>query len=202
MPSRCPLRCSGYHLAVRLRSVFTVPNIITMVRIALLPYFVLLMADDRVVAGAWFFGLLAFTDWIDGYIARRFNQVSEFGKVLDPVADRLIFFVGIGTVLYFHHFPIWLGIVILVREVSIAILMVGATIAGMDRFPVTAMGKKAAFGLMCAVPWITLGSAGGWWGVFVYIGWIAAVPAVAYSYISFAQYLPTVRANMASGRGR
>ena len=185
---------------MRLKSVFTVPNIITMVRIALLPVFVSLMADDRVVAGSWFFGLLAFTDWIDGYIARRFNQVSEFGKVLDPVADRLIFFVGIGTVMYFHHFPIWLGIVILVREVSIAILMVGATIAGMDRFPVTTMGKKAAFGLMCAIPWITLGSAGNWWGIFVYIGWIAAVPAVAYSYISFVQYLPTVRANMASGR--
>jgi phosphatidylglycerophosphate synthase len=78
--------------------------------------------------------------------------------------------------------------------------MVGATIAGMDRFPVTTMGKKAAFGLMCAIPWITLGSAGNWWGIFVYIGWIAAVPAVAYSYISFVQYLPTVRANMASGR--
>jgi cardiolipin synthase len=185
---------------VRLRVVFTIPNIITMVRIALLPVFVSLMADGRVVAGSWFFGLLAFTDWIDGYIARRFNQVSEFGKVLDPVADRLIFFVGIGTVMYFDQFPAWLGIVILVREVSIAVLMVGATALGMERFPVTATGKKAAFGLMCAVPWITLGSAGGWWSPFLYIGWAAVVPAVAYSYISFAQYLPTVRANMASGR--
>lgn len=185
---------------MRLRSVFTVPNIITMVRIAMLPVFVNLISDGRVVAGSWFFGLLAFTDWIDGYIARRFNQVSEFGKVLDPVADRLIFFVGIGTFMYFHHFPTWLGIVILVREISIAALMVGATAMGMERFPVTAMGKKAAFGLMCAVPWITLGSAGGWWTPFTYIGWVAVVPAVAYSYISFVQYLPTVRANMASGR--
>ena len=171
-----------------------------MVRIALLPFFFHLMADGRVVAGSWFFGLLAFTDWIDGYIARRFNQVSEFGKVLDPIADRLIFFVGIGTVMYFNHFPQWLGIVILVREVSIAVLMVGATALGMERFPVTVMGKRAAFGLMCAVPWITLGSAGGWWSPFTYIGWIAVIPAVGFSYVSFAQYLPTVRANMASGR--
>lgn len=173
-----------------------------MVRIALLPVFFHLMADGRVVAGSWFFGLLAFTDWIDGYIARRFNQVSEFGKVLDPIADRLIFFVGIGTVMYFNHFPQWLGIVILVREVSIAVLMVGATALGMERFPVTVMGKRAAFGLMCAVPWITLGSAGGWWSPFTYIGWIAVIPAVGFSYVSFAQYLPTVRANMASGVGR
>lgn len=191
---------SEYPENVRLRSVFTIPNIITLVRIALLPTFVSLMADGRVVAGSWFFGLLAFTDWIDGFIARRFNQVSEFGKVLDPVADRLIFFVGIGTVMYFHHFPVVLGVVILVREVSIAVLMVGATALGMERFPVTAMGKKAAFGLMCAVPWITLGSAGGWWRPFTYLGWLAAIPAVAFSYVSFVQYLPTVRANMASSR--
>ncbi len=171
-----------------------------MVRIAMLPVFVNLISDGRVVAGSWFFGLLAFTDWIDGYIARRFNQVSEFGKILDPVADRLIFFVGIGTVMYFHHFPVWLGVVILVREISIALLMVGATALGMERFPVTAMGKKAAFGLMCAVPWITLGSVGGFWRPMFYVGWLAAIPAVAFSYVSFAQYLPTVKANMASGR--
>ena len=116
---------SDYHHIVRLRSVFTLPNVITMIRIAMLPFFVLLMGDERVVAGSWFFGLLAFTDWIDGFVARRFNQVSEFGKVLDPVADRLIFFVGIGTVMYYDFFPVWLGIVILVREVAIAVLMVG-----------------------------------------------------------------------------
>ena len=191
---------SDYHQKVRLRSVLTIPNGITLVRIALLPYFFFLMADGRVVAGSWFFGLLAFTDWIDGYIARRFNQVSEFGKVLDPIADRLIFFVGIGTVMYFSYFPGWLGVVILVREVAIAVLMVGATALGMERFPVTKMGKQAAFGLMCAVPWITIGTAGGWWTPFTFIGWMAAVPGVVFSYVSFAQYLPVVRANMSSGR--
>jgi cardiolipin synthase len=185
---------------VRLRSVFTIPNVITLIRIALLPYFVLLMADGRVVAGSWFFGLLAFTDWIDGYVARRFNQVSEFGKVLDPIADRLIFFVGISTVMYFDFFPVWLGIVILVREVAIAVLMVGATALGMERFPVTKMGKQAAFGLMCAVPWITIGTAGGWWAPFTVIGWMAVVPGVLFSYVSFVRYLPVVRANMSSGR--
>ena len=192
---------SEYHQNVRLRSVLTIPNGITLVRIALLPYFVLLMADDRVVAGAWFFGLLAFTDWIDGYIARRFNQVSEFGKILDPIADRLIFFVGIATVMYYDYFPVWLGVVILVREVAIAILMVGATALGMERFPVTKMGKQAAFALMSAVPWITIGTAGGWWTPFTYIGWMAVVPGVIFSYVSFVRYLPVVRANMSSGRG-
>ncbi len=190
---------SEYHRSVPLRSVFTIPNVITLVRIALLPYFVLLMADGRVVAGSWFFGLLAFTDWIDGYIARRFNQVSEFGKVLDPVADRLIFFVGIGTVMYYEYFPAWLGIVILVREIAIAVLMVGATALGMDRFPVTKMGKQAAFALMSAVPWITIGTAGVVDSVYL-AGWVAAIPGVFFSYVSFVRYLPLVKANMSLRR--
>ena len=200
MPSHEVCGHSEYHRNVPLRSVFTIPNVITLIRIALLPYFVLLMADGRVVAGSWFFGLLAFTDWIDGYIARRFNQVSEFGKVLDPVADRLIFFVGIGTVMYYNYFPAWLGIVILAREVAIAVLMVGATALGMERFPVTKMGKQAAFGLMCAVPWITIGTSGGWWSPFTIAGWVAVVPGVFFSYVSFVRYLPVVKANMSSRR--
>jgi phosphatidylglycerophosphate synthase len=70
----------------------------------------------------------------------------------------------------------------------------------MERFPVTAAGKKATFGLLCAVPWITLGTAGGWWRIFSIMGWTAIVPALGYSYLSFFQYLPTVKANMSSGR--
>lgn len=184
---------------MRWRSVLTWPNLVTLVRLLMLPTYVSLMADGRVVAGSWFFGLLAATDWIDGYLARRLNQVSEFGKVIDPVADRLVFFVGIGTAMYYGFFPNWFGVVILVREISIAILMVGATALGMERFPVTRLGKWATFALLCAVPWITLGSAGGVWSVFTVIGWMAGLPGVVVSYVSFIKYLPTVRAHMAAG---
>jgi cardiolipin synthase len=191
---------SGYSHFMRWRSILTWPNLITLVRLAMLPTYVALMADNRVVAGSWYFGVLAATDWIDGYVARRFNQVSEFGKIIDPVADRTVFFVGIGTAMYYGFFPVWTGVLILFREVSIALLMVGATALGMERFPVTAAGKKATFGLLCAVPWITLGTAGGWWRIFSIMGWTAIVPALGYSYLSFFQYLPTVKANMSSGR--
>lgn len=184
---------------MRWRAVLTWPNLVTVVRLAMLPTYVSLMADGRVVAGSWFFGLLAATDWVDGYLARRLNQVSELGKVIDPVADRLVFFIGIGTAMYYGFFPSWFGVLILVREISIAILMVGATALGMERFPVTRLGKWATFALLCAVPWITLGSAGGPWFVFTVIGWAAGIPGVVVSYVSFFKYLPTVRANMAAG---
>ena len=182
-----------------LKSVLTLPNLVTLVRLAMLPTYVSLMADERVVAGSWFFGILAATDWIDGYLARRLNQVSVFGAIIDPVADRLVFFVGIGTAMNYGFFPVWCGVLILFREVSIAILMVGATALGMERFPVTRLGKRATFALLCAVPWITLGSAGGVWSFFTVIGWAAAVPGIIISYVSFVKYLPTVKAHMSSG---
>jgi len=126
---------------VRVRENLTIPNFLSLLRLAMLPTFVSLFADGRVVAGSWFFGLLAATDFVDGYIARRFNQVSELGKILDPIADRLVFFVGIGAAMYYDYLPVWFGVVILVREVSIAVLMVSATALGMERFPVTRLGK-------------------------------------------------------------
>ena len=178
------------------KSLLTVPNAITVVRLGCLPFYVSLMADNRVVAGSFFFGLLGFTDWVDGYIARRFNQVSEFGKVIDPVADRVVFFVGIGTAMYYSHFPVWFGIVILVREVSIALVMVVGTLLGMERFAVTRLGKWATFALLCAVPWITIGSAGGIWTIVEVVGWIVGIPGIIVSYVAFFRYLPTVRAHM------
>lgn len=160
----------AYDGFVPFSSLLTIPNAITVVRLGLLPYFVILMSDQRIVAASFFFGALGFTDWIDGYIARRFNQVSEFGKIMDPVADRLVFFVGITTAMYFGYFPVWFGVVILIREVSIALVMVVGTLLGMERFSVTRLGKWATFALLCAVPWITIGSAGGIWVYFEILG--------------------------------
>jgi cardiolipin synthase len=122
------------------------------------------------------------------------------GKILDPIADRLVFFVGIGAAMYYDYLPVWFGVVILVREVSIALLMIGATAMGMERFPVTRLGKWATFALLAAVPWITLGSAGGNWTIFTFMGWAAGIPGVIVSYKSFFDYLPSVRAHLASGR--
>ena len=186
---------------MKVRENLTVPNLLIVIRLCCLPTFVLLMMDDRVVAGTWFFGLLGSTDWIDGYIARRFNQVSELGKVLDPVADRLVFFVGIAMMLL-HGLPLWFGVAVLVREVSIAILMTGATALGMQRFAVTQEGKHAAFALMSAVPWLTLGSVGGNWRIFWYMGWAAGVPGLYMSYRSFFRYLPVVKSHMSSRKSQ
>src|ERR1043165_4846270 len=77
------------------RGILTIPNLVTLVRLACVPLFCWLLfgRDDR-TAGGWLLAGLGCTDWVDGYIARHFNQVSELGKVLDPTADRIL----LGTV--------------------------------------------------------------------------------------------------------
>ena len=103
------------------------PNIITVSRILLVPVFVvvfLLPGKWSYLLSAVLFGLAAFTDWLDGYLARKLNQTTPFGAFLDPVADKLIV-VSALVVLMAHHANIWLtlpGLIIVGREIVISAL--------------------------------------------------------------------------------
>lgn len=188
-------------MRVRGDRILTVPNLISTLRLGLLPVYVLLLADGRVVAGAFLLGALSATDWVDGWVARRFDQVSELGKVLDPVVDRLVFLVGATTPMITGDLTPWFGIPVVAREASIAVLMIGGTLLGMERFPVTKAGKWAAFALMCAVPWVTIGSAGGAWRLAEAAGWVVGIPGLVLSWVVLIRYLPSVRDGIAAGRG-
>ena len=74
--------------------IVTVPNVISLARLACAPVFVWLLADDDLLAAAVLLAVLGATDWVDGWIARHFDQGSELGKVLDPVADRILLLVA------------------------------------------------------------------------------------------------------------
>ena len=102
------------------RRVLTVPNVISFLRIALIPFFVLLIVDeDTTFTGLLLFGVVASTDWIDGWIARATGQVTELGKVLDPVADRLAIAAGLIALVVRGAFPLVAALLILVRDVAI-----------------------------------------------------------------------------------
>ena len=71
-------------------NIYTIPNVISIARLGAVPIFVwLLLGEERRLSAALLLGILGATDWVDGWIARRFDQVSELGKILDPTADRL-----------------------------------------------------------------------------------------------------------------
>ena len=184
------------------REIFTVPNLITLLRLFCLPIFLWLLFSlkDR-GAAAWLLGGLGATDWVDGWIARRFNQKSDFGAIFDPTVDRGLFIVAVIAILIDQSMPIWFGVAILVREVFVASAMSIATAFGMKRFAVNKWGKRYTFLLMFAVPLILLGQADGAGSRWVtWLGWFFGLPALAISYTTAINYLPVIRANLRSGR--
>ncbi|MEY3166793.1 MAG: CDP-diacylglycerol--glycerol-3-phosphate 3-phosphatidyltransferase [Actinomycetota bacterium] len=194
---------SGVARTRREWGVWTWPNLITLIRLACLPIFLwlLLGRDDRASAG-WLLLALGGTDWVDGWVARRFNQVSEFGKMFDPTADRLLFIVGLTAIMVDGSAPRWFCILVLIREV-----LFGGTIAiltlffSMERFDVTYLGKWATFLLMGVFPAFVLGESDiGIHLFFTISAWIAGPIGLILSYYTAIVYLPTIRSSLVRGR--
>jgi cardiolipin synthase len=184
-------------------SMWTIPNLVTLIRLLFLPVFVwLLFGLENRAAAALTLGALGATDWVDGYLARRLGQVSEFGKKFDPTVDRLLFIVGLGAILIDGSMPLWFGLAVLAREVIVGAVMATATLVfNMQRFDVTFWGKTATFLLMFAVPGFLLGSsefpgASAFWVV----SWIMGMPGLVLSYATALTYIPLVRDGVRSGR--
>jgi cardiolipin synthase len=184
-------------------NLWTVPNAFTLIRLLCLPVFLWLLFDQENRAGAaWMLVALGSTDWVDGYIARRFNQVSEFGKIFDPTVDRLFFFVSVIAIIIDGSIPLWFALAVLVREVAVGAMMVVATVFfGMERFDVTWWGKTATFLLMGAVPSFLIAQAGVFESDFFgVVAWLLGIPGLVLSYWTGIAYVPEVRAGIVAGR--
>ena len=139
--------------------ILTIPNLISFLRIALIPVFVALIVDtDTTQVGLVLFVVVVATDWVDGAIARATGQVSKLGKILDPVADRLAIAAGLIALVVRDAFPLWAALLILVRDV--AVLIVGLVLLSRRRvrIDVRFIGKVATFALMTAIGFIAWGS--------------------------------------------
>jgi cardiolipin synthase len=182
--------------------IATLPNLVTLLRLAFLPVFLWLLfgREDR-AAAAWLLAALGATDWIDGYLARRLSQTTELGKILDPVADRLLFFVGVGGILADGSAPVWFGVVVLVRETVVGGTTVVLAALGARRIDVTWWGKAGTFGLMVAFPlFLASHSDLSWSGIADELAWIAAIPGLALSLYAAMSYVPLARRALAEGR--
>lgn len=182
--------------------IWTIPNAFTLARLLCLPIFLyVLFGMDNRAAAAWMLGALGATDWVDGYLARRLGQVSEFGKVFDPTVDRLLFLVAITAIIIDGSIPVWFAVAVLVREVLVGLMMAIATIVyKMPRIDVTYWGKLATFLLMFAVPGFLMGNSDmpGAAG-FEIASWILGIPGLVLSYWTAITYVPQVRRAIASG---
>jgi cardiolipin synthase len=180
-------------------AVVTVPNILSFARIALIPVFCWLSLNERTrLWGILLFAVVVSTDWVDGYVARRTGQVTELGRILDPLADRLAIAAGLLTFAISGIFPFWAALLILIRDV--AVLLGGlAVLWGRDvRIDVRWIGKIATFSLMVAITWIAWGNAGGALGEVLLVGgWLAYTVGIAEYYIAAGLYAIDVRDTLA-----
>ncbi len=186
--------------------LLTWPNLITLVRLLCIPLFLwLLFARDNRAAAAWLLALLGSTDWVDGWIARRFDQTSDFGAAFDPTVDRLLFLVTVPSLMIDGSIPMVVAVAVLAREAILAILVPLATSRGMSRIEVTREGKTGTFFLMFAFPmFLGANSTLSYAPVLRWLAWIFVVPGLAYSWYAMGvQYLPKIAAALrpsAAGR--
>lgn len=186
------------------RRVLTIPNVISLARLLCVPLFLwLLWGPENRVAAAVLLGVLGASDWVDGYIARHFDQGSEIGKVLDPTADRALLLAGALALLAEDlasavDVVLW---IVIVREVLIAAATVGIALAGARRIDVVWAGKAGTLALMFALPLFLLADAidtGEWLATTA--AWGFALGGIVLGWYAAAKYVPAARDALAEGR--
>ena len=182
--------------------IWTVPNVFSVLRLCFVPVFVwLLFSKDNRYGAAAVLGGLGATDWVDGYIARRFDQGSTLGKIIDPVADRVLLVVGVVSIIIDRSVPLWIGLAVVVREVIVSLAVLALAAAGSKRIDVQWAGKAGTMGCMLAFPFFLVSkSTASWHGVANIAAWVCIVPALAFSYYAAATYIPIARTALSEGR--
>jgi cardiolipin synthase len=185
--------------------ILTLPNGFTVVRLLSVPLFLWLLfgrqPHDRYHA-ALLLAVLGCTDWVDGYLARHLHQVSTVGKVLDPTADRLLLGAAVVAILIDGSVPTWFGVIVLVREVVVAVAAIVLAAAGARRIDVQWAGKAGTFGLMVTFPLFLVGhSTASWHHQAEVLAWCCGIPALLFSLAAAVTYVPLARRALLDGRG-
>jgi cardiolipin synthase len=171
--------------------ILTVPNALSVLRLLGVPLFLWLVLDHH---DGWAITVLAvagFTDWLDGRIARRFNQMSRLGALLDPSADRLYILCTLIGLTVRDIVPLWVTVALVARDALLATTLPLLRSRGYGPLPVHFLGKTATFCLLAGFPLLLLGDgdsfvsqvahALGWgyaiWGTTLYwwAGWLYIV---------------------------
>jgi cardiolipin synthase (CMP-forming) len=163
--------------AVRTRRVWTVPNVLSMLRLAALPLFLWLVLGPE--ADGWALVVLMLsgvTDYLDGYLARRLGQYSTVGEILDPVADRLYILAVIVGLALRDVIPWWVAVALPLRDLLLWGLVPILRTRGYSSLPVHFLGKAATFNLLYAFPLLLLGEGDGVIATMALVfGWAFAV---------------------------
>lgn len=167
---------------------WTIPNALSASRLLGVPlFFWLIVGPEKDGLALVVLIVSAFTDWLDGYLARRLNQYSRLGEMLDPLADRLYVVAALAALFIRDLLPLWVVVVLLLRDFFMSFILVYLKRIGISGLPVHFVGKAATMNLLYALPLILLGTFNnivgqvahvfGWafllWGIAMY--WYAAL---------------------------
>ena len=180
---------------VQTNRVFTVPNLLSFLRVLGVPLFLWLVLVRE--ADGWAFLVLAvsaFTDYLDGKLARRWHQISRLGQILDPLADRLYIFSTIMALTLREIVPLWFAVLLVGRDVFLAFLVPALRRRGLTVLPVHFLGKAATFCLLYALPLLLLGDGDGTLALLARVfGWAFAVWGVGLYWWAGLIYAEQVR---------
>lgn len=143
---------------VQTTRVVTIPNLLSLLRLLGVPLFLWLVLVER--ADGWAVAVLAvsgFTDYLDGVLARRWNQISRVGQLLDPVADRLYVISTVVALTIRDIIPLWFAVALISRDVLMALMIPFLRQLGLRALPVHFLGKAGTFCLLYALPLLLLG---------------------------------------------
>ena len=182
--------------------VLTAPNLITLVRLLCIPIFLwLLFGLHHQTYAAVLLAVLGATDWIDGFVARRYHQVSTLGKVLDPAADRVLVGTAVIAVIVHGAVPVWFGVATLAREALVSVMVVLLAALGAARINVLWIGKAGTFALMFSYPAFLLSDGtASWQGPIRVVAWICGVIGLVLAWSAAAGYVGPAKDALRMGR--
>ena len=165
----------------------TLPNLLSLLRLALVPVFLILIITDHSITAFLVLAVASITDWLDGYLARKLNQVTRIGALLDPAADRLYIFATLIGLAVTGAIPLWLPVVVVSRDVLLAFTIPVLASRNFGPLPVHFFGKAGTFALLYAFPLLLLAD---WWVaakfIILPVAWAFALWGVAlYWYAGF-----------------
>ncbi|MFM6979921.1 MAG: CDP-alcohol phosphatidyltransferase family protein [Micrococcales bacterium] len=167
------------------RQARTIPNMLSILRLLLVPVFLVLILTDHNYWAIFVLAVASGTDFLDGKLARKFNQVTRLGQLLDPAADRLYIFATLIGLCVTGVLPLWMVLVIFGRDLLLFLVYPILATHGYGPLPVHFLGKAGTFALLYALPLLLLDSvwpaanmwlsplawAFAWWGMGLY--WLA-----------------------------
>lgn len=137
--------------------VLNIPNLLSLLRIALVPVFLWFLLNEMFLSAIAVLALAGLTDFLDGYLARKLNQTTKLGKMLDPVADRLYIFATLLALSATGYVPWWLAALVILRDVLMLLSLPVLASVGYKSLPVHYLGKASTFALLYSFPLLLMG---------------------------------------------